>query len=137
MKMPAKDYFLNYHSIIQYGDRESSLKQRPVLKLGQQAGRDETSYMKDILMTIRKQEEDKAERMEQQAMRFVKKQLRDEQLIKEANGLVFLLPSDLQWQVSLADGKLDHKLDVSVGKLNENSIKEGYELRKRVEEVIY
>ena len=70
-------------------------------------------------------------------MRFVKKQLRDEQLIKEANGLVFLLPSDLQWQVSLADGKLDHKLDVSVGKLNEKSIKEGYELRKRVEEVIY
>ena len=75
MKMPAKDYFLNYHSIIQYGDRESSLKQRPVLKLGQQAGRDETSYMKDILMTIRKKEEAKAERMEQQAMRFVKKQI--------------------------------------------------------------
>jgi hypothetical protein len=63
--MNAKDYFLNYHAVVQHGNRESTLRQRPVLSLGKQAGRDETSYMKTIIKFLKKKTEDREHRKDQ------------------------------------------------------------------------
>ena len=71
--MKVQDYFLNYHAIVQHGNRESTLTSKPNLPFGKQLSRDDTSHMKLFTKFLKAKQQEKEAKMEKDAIAFAMK----------------------------------------------------------------
>lgn len=69
--------------------------------------------MREILMHIKRRQEEHDKRKQDRALAFAYKQSRDAQLIRAYKGREALLPDELRSQLNLGH-RMDHRLDTTV-----------------------
>lgn len=114
LKMPASDYLLPFHAVVQHGDRESSLKKRAVIPLDKQSGRDQTSYLKGPFMYMNKQRDERIAKREWNEEAMLRKRRLDLITVAKFKGCESLLPPELKSLAQYQGRPLEHSFDPAI-----------------------